>query len=90
MNDCKDCKFKFNDMNKEPCVSCDNGSNYKEPVKKECLKELRDSVTQAIHNFPLTVNPCELCKHKDRSKRENLEVCKVCCYYFPSRFELEK
>lgn len=89
MNDCKDCKFKFGDMNKEPCASCDNGSNYKERIKKESLKELRESVKQAIHSFPLAVNPCELCKHKDRFKTENLEVCKVCCYYYPSRFELE-
>lgn len=89
MKDCKDCKFKFDDIDEEPCVSCDNGSNYKERVKEESLKELRESVKRAIHNFPLTVNPCECCKHKDRGKRDNIKNCKACCYYYPSKFELE-
>lgn len=90
MNDCKDCKFKFKAPSKEPCISCDNGSKFKERIKKEDLKELRESVINAIHDFPLTVDPCKVCKNKNRINGEQLETCKKCCYYYPSKFELEK
>lgn len=57
---------------------------------KESLKELRESVEQAIDTYAYSMNPCEHCEYEDKSKRENLETCVGCCFYHASRFKLRK
>lgn len=89
MNDCRDCKYKKCSLAKEPCLSCANGSNWKAKVDKTELLELKENVGKAIQQFPLFLNPCDVCKNKNRQNESELKMCTSCCYYYASKFEME-
>ena len=90
MNDCMNCKYGHKTHYEEPCVYCDNGSKWKPKNNSGQLEELKENVSKAIHNFPLIVNPCDVCKYHKRQNSEELEVCHQCCYYYGSKFEMEQ
>lgn len=89
MKDCRDCKYKKCPLSKEPCLSCANGSKWKAKVDKTELVELKENVAKAIEQFPLFVNPCDVCKSRNRCNEEELKICTSCCYYYGSKFEME-
>ena len=88
MNECEDCKFQFSDLESEPCCSCDNGSKWK-LNKREGLKKITEDINEAVHQFPLFLDPCKYCKYKSRRNEQEREICESCCYYYASKFEME-
>lgn len=89
MKGCPSCKYKEKNPTKEPCKSCDRRySNWKQDSKAELL-ELKENVGKAIQQFPLFLNPCDVCKNRNRQNEEELKVCTSCCYYYGSKFEME-
>lgn len=88
MKGCQNCKHKERNPTKEPCNSCFKYSNWKQDSKTK-LSELKESVKNAIEQFPLFVNPCDVCKLKNRRNEQELKTCTSCCYYYGSKFEME-
>ena len=43
---------------------------------------------QVVEAYTLGFDPCKYCKKNDRSKKENLEECLRCCFYYGSNFEV--
>ena len=70
-------------------------------AKKE-LKEQLKSYEGYINDIPLVIDPCKMCKvfkkkdcwdtgHYDRKKDVYIEgICKMCCWYYDSKFEVGK
>lgn len=61
-------------------------------AKKE-LKEQLKSYEGYINDIPLVIDPCKMCKHKDHTQKDfqrnyNIEICKECCWWYPSKFEM--
>ena len=61
-------------------------------AKKE-LKEQLKSYEGYINDIPLVIDPCKMCKHKDHTQKAfqrnyNIEICKECCWWYPSKFEI--
>ena len=54
-------------------------------------KELKITALQTIKEtvdaYALAFDPCDMCKHQDKSKKENLDACLACCYYYASKFD---
>ena len=54
-------------------------------------KELKitalQTIKEAVDAYALAFDPCDMCKHQDKSMKENLETCLRCCYYYASKFE---
>lgn len=50
------------------------------------IKVLQD-IKEAVDQFAIAFDPCDMCGHQDRLDRENLETCLKCCYYYASKFE---
>lgn len=53
------------------------------------IKVLQD-IKEAVDQFATAFDPCNMCEHQDKAKRENLETCLMCCYYYASKFEPKK
>ena len=55
---------------------------------------MNKDLTETIKNIPLCVDPCKMCKrNKNRKKRDfmpdyDLEICKECCWFYDSKFEV--
>ena len=50
------------------------------------LEEWVDGITQVAY-------PCEMCKFIDKNGEthfQNTEICKGCCWYYPSQFKEKK
>jgi len=56
-------------------------------AKKE-LKEQLKSYEGYINDIPLVIDPCKMCKNEERKNEEQVEKCRVCCWYYTSSFEL--
>ena len=59
-------------------------------AKKE-LKEQLKSYEGYINDIPFVVDPCKQCKFIDKNKEShftNTELCKTCCWYYDSTFEV--
>ena len=56
-------------------------------MKELTLKEYQNY----INDIPNVIDPCKQCKKIDKNKEthvDNIEVCKECCWYYPSKFEV--
>ena len=69
-------------------------------AKKE-LKEQLKSYEGYINDIPLVIDPCKMCKiyktkggydtgHFDNNGDWVEGACKMCCWYYDSKFEVEK
>ena len=56
---------------------------------KELKITVLQTIKEAVDKYALAFDPCEMCEHQDKSKKENLETCLKCCYYYSSKFEPE-
>ena len=59
-------------------------------AKKE-IKEQLKSYEGYINDIPLVIDPCRMCKYIDANKQshiKNTEICKLCCWYYDSKFEV--
>ena len=44
-----------------------------------------------INDIPLVIDPCRMCKYIDANKEshvKNIDVCKMCCWFYDSKFEV--
>ena len=62
-------------------------------AKKE-IKDQLESFESYINDIPLIIDPCRICKRKDRTKKPfnrnyNIEICKRCSWWYPSEFKLD-
>lgn len=57
-------------------------------AKKE-LKEQLKSYEGYINDIPLVIDPCKQCKNVERKNEEQVEKCRVCCWYYTSSFEIK-
>ena len=70
-------------------------------AKKELNEQLK-SYEGYINDIPLVIDPCKMCKiykanggydteHFNRDEGQWVEgPCKMCCWYYDSKFEVEK
>lgn len=58
-------------------------------AKKE-LKEQLKSYEGYINDIPLVIDPCRQCKNVERKNEEQIEKCRLCCWYYTSSFEVGK
>ena len=42
-----------------------------------------------INDIPLVIDPCRQCKNVERKNEEQIEKCRLCCWYYTSSFEME-
>ena len=56
-------------------------------AKKE-LKEQLKSYEGYINDIPLVIDPCKQCKNVERKNEEQIEKCRLCCWYYTSSFEM--
>ena len=50
------------------------------------LEKWLDGITQIA-------DPCKMCEFVDKDgiiRRENIEICQSCCWYYPSQFKERK
>ena len=71
-------------------------------MAKNEIKEQLKSYEGYINDIPLVIDPCKMCKvykkneghdfgHYDPEKCEYIEgVCKSCCWFYYSKFEVEE
>ena len=52
--------------------------------------EILQDIKKTVDGFATAFIPCPLCGHQDKAKKENLEKCLKCCYYYPSNFDPKK
>ena len=67
-------------------------------AKKE-LKEQLKSYEGYINDIPLVIDPCKMCKNSGRKAEKEMaqetdrdyihNVCSECCWFYPSKFEVE-
>ena len=53
------------------------------------LKEQLGVFESYINDIPNIIDPCNMCKHKDKYFNYS-ECCIDCCWYYSSRFELRE
>ena len=58
-------------------------------MKADEIKVLQD-IKEAVDGYAIAFDPCNMCKHQDRTKKDNLETCLRCCYFYASNFELKR
>ena len=59
-------------------------------AKKE-IKDQLESYEGYINDIPLVIDPCRMCKYIDADKQshiKNTEICRLCCWYYDSKFEV--
>ena len=57
-------------------------------AKKE-LKEQLKSYEGYINDIPLVIDPCKMCKKfKENGERFNHDICRECCWFYDSKFEM--
>ena len=49
--------------------------------------QLLETIKESVDAYALAFDPCDMCEHLDKLKKENLETCLKCCYYYASKFE---
>ena len=60
-------------------------------AKKELNDQLK-SYESYINDIPLVIDPCRMCKNIDANKEshvKNIDVCKICCWFYDSKFEVD-
>ena len=57
-------------------------------AKKELEEQLK-SYEGYINDIPLVIDPCKQCKNVERKNEEQVEKCRLCCWYYASSFEME-
>lgn len=62
--------------------------NEKKKELKESRQDLREQIQNVVEAYVLGFDPCKYCKKENRAKKENLEECLKCCFYYPSKFEV--
>lgn len=45
-------------------------------------------IKKAVDGYINAINPCEICRHKERDTEEDYDKCSCCCFYYPSEFEI--
>ena len=63
------------------------GSHVKPAPQKELVLQVLQTLKESVDAYALAFDPCDMCGHQDKSKKENLETCLQCCYYYASKFE---
>jgi hypothetical protein len=62
-------------------------------MSKPKIKDQLKSYESYINDIPLVIDPCRMCKYIDENKEshvKNTDVCKICCWFYASNFELKK
>lgn len=60
-------------------------------MRKRELKDQLKSFESYINDIPLVIDPCRMCKYIDDNKEshvKNTDVCRLCTWYYDSKFEL--
>lgn len=60
-------------------------------AKKELNEQLK-SYEGYINDIPLVIDPCRDCEFIDDNKQshfDNTDMCKQCCWYYDSKFEIK-
>lgn len=52
--------------------------------------KLFQQMKETINKYIIAIDPCPMCKNKDRRNSKEQEECQGCCFYYPSNFELKK
>lgn len=55
---------------------------------QEIKKDIKEQIQDMVRFYSLQFNPCKYCAYEKRKTGAELELCKSCCYYYPSKFEL--
>lgn len=51
------------------------------------MEEL-EKIKKAVDGYINAINPCGICRHKERDTKEDYDKCLRCCFYYPSEFEI--
>lgn len=51
------------------------------------MEEL-EKIEKAVDGYINAINPCGICRHKERDTEEDYDKCSCCCFYYPSEFEI--
>ena len=57
-------------------------------MAKNEIKEQLKSYEGYINDIPLVIDPCRQCKNVERKNEEQVEKCRLCCWYYTSSFEI--
>ena len=60
-------------------------------LAKSELKKQLVSYKSYINDIPNVIDPCKMCKFIDENKLshvDNTDICKKCCWYYDSKFEV--
>ena len=64
-----------------------------EPKKNDAIaelqnikKNLKEQILDMVNFYALQFEPCEYCVCKERKTDAELQICKSCCFYYPSKF----
>lgn len=52
------------------------------------LESQLKSYESYINDIPLVIDPCRQCKNEERKTEEQIEKCRLCCWYYASSFEI--
>ena len=54
-------------------------------TNKELKIKALQTIKKAVDGYANAFDPCDLCDYKENGSH-NIEACKTCCYYYPSKF----
>lgn len=60
-------------------------------MAKEELNDQLNSYEGYINGIPLVIDPCRQCRFVDQNKTthyDNVETCRMCCWFYDSKFEV--
>ena len=54
------------------------------------MQKMDEKIKEIIDGFINSINPCGMCEHEERETSRDLEACKVCCFYYSSKFDVKE
>lgn len=58
-------------------------------LKEQPAEQLAE-YEKRINEIPLVIDPCKMCKNEERKTEEQIEKCRLCCWYYASSFEVKR
>ena len=66
----------------------DAGYKAAKIIAKQPAKKSKEAVESALKIYSMIMDPCPECRYRERKNELELQNCKVCCFYYESKFEM--
>lgn len=66
----------------------DAGYEAAKQITKKPVQKSREAVESALKIYSMIIDPCPECRHKNRVNENELKICRSCCFYYDSHFQM--